>query len=86
MPNASTATATTAGKPTIPLSDRLSYSPGEYAALHGIGRTTLYDAWKRGGGPDYFMVGNRRRIPRDAEWRPIGAHDNADRPSGQSAA
>jgi excisionase family DNA binding protein len=50
----------------LPLDQRASLSPGEWCALHGIGRTTLYQLWREGRGPDYFIVGKRRRIPRDA--------------------
>ena len=50
----------------LPLGERESLSPSEYCAAHGIGRTTLYKLWKEGRGPEYFMVGSRRRIPRGA--------------------
>jgi excisionase family DNA binding protein len=50
----------------LPLSERESLSPREWCAVHGIGRTTLYKMWKAGCGPEYFMVGSRRRIPRGA--------------------
>lgn len=58
---------------TIPLGERESLSPTEYCVLHGIGRTTLYQMWKDGTGPEFFMVRSRRRIPRGA--LPKGAND-----------
>jgi len=53
----------------IPLTERASYSPGEWCALNGIGRTTLYKMWKNGAGPEFVMIGSRRRIPRDAKMQ-----------------
>jgi hypothetical protein len=50
----------------LPLDQRASHSVNEYCALHGIGRTSLYAMWKNGTGPEFFLVGSRRRIPRGA--------------------
>lgn len=50
----------------LPLNECDSVSPGEWCALNRVGRTTLYKLWKEGKGPEFFMVGSRRRIPRGA--------------------
>lgn len=36
-----------------------------------VSRTTLYEAWKGGWGPEFFWVGRSRRIPMEAalSWR-----------------
>lgn len=63
----------------VSLADRASFNATEFCKLHGFGRTKLYDLWKRGDGPEFFRVGNRRRIPADVarEWRGQGSasHD-----------
>ncbi len=43
----------------------------EFCARHRISRAGLYNFWKAGTGPRYMMVGNRRRISREAaaDWR-----------------
>jgi hypothetical protein len=51
----------------------------EFCKDHGISRTQLYDDWKNGTGPKYWLNGTRRRISEqsEAEWlkqREAAAH------------
>jgi excisionase family DNA binding protein len=50
----------------LPLNQRASVTPAEWCSLHGVGLTTLYKLWREGRGPEFFMLGGRRRIPADA--------------------
>jgi hypothetical protein len=34
----------------------------QFCRRFGIGKTSLHEAWKRGEGPAYFLVGKRKRI------------------------
>lgn len=53
-------------KTQIPLSQRESLTVREWCALHGVSPPTLYRAWARGEGPEFFRVGRYRRIPAGA--------------------
>jgi hypothetical protein len=48
-----------------------SLTPYEFAALEKISRAYLYTMWRRGTGPRFYMIGNRRRITMEAraEWQ-----------------
>jgi hypothetical protein len=43
----------------------------EFCERHRISRTGLYNHWRAGTGPRFFMNGNRRMISREAasDWR-----------------
>jgi len=43
-----------------------SYTVDEFAAAERISRVRLYDEWRRGTGPRYYLNGNRRIIPHSA--------------------
>jgi hypothetical protein len=53
------------------MSEPAAYSPDEFCTLHRICRATLYGLWRKGDGPKFFMIGNRRRISAEAaaDWR-----------------
>ena len=48
-----------------------SYTPETFAKAENISRAMLYLLWKRGQGPRYYQIGNRRRISYEArlEWQ-----------------
>jgi hypothetical protein len=48
-----------------------SLTPDEFCAAEKICRATLYNLWRRGKGPRYHLVGNKRRISAQAraEWQ-----------------
>lgn len=50
----------------------INYRIDDFCKAYGISRVSLYEYWKRGDGPEYFMVGKRRLIPAEAakNWRP----------------
>jgi hypothetical protein len=43
----------------------------EFCAAENVCRSKLYQLWKQGRGPRFFLIGNRRRISHEArvEWR-----------------
>jgi hypothetical protein len=43
-----------------------AYTIDEFCHAHRIGRATLYELWKRGVGPRFFLVGSHRRISVEA--------------------
>jgi hypothetical protein len=43
-----------------------AYTIDEFCHAHRMGRATLYELWKRGIGPRYFLVGSHRRISVEA--------------------
>jgi hypothetical protein len=43
-----------------------AYTIDEFCRAHRVGRATLYELWKRGIGPRYFLVGSHRRISVEA--------------------
>jgi hypothetical protein len=48
-----------------------SYTVDEFCEAERISRAHLYNEWKRGRGPRYYLVGNVRRISHQAriEWQ-----------------
>ncbi|WPL12184.1 hypothetical protein Thiosp_01944 [Thiorhodovibrio litoralis] len=52
----------------IPLTEQRLFTVTDYADFAGVGRTTIYEAWKAGRGPECILVNQSRRIPRDAQW------------------
>jgi hypothetical protein len=50
----------------------INYTVRQFCKAYPIGKTTLYKYWANGCGPEYFMLGNERRIPAEAarSWRP----------------
>jgi hypothetical protein len=44
------------------LAAEFSYTVDEFAEAERISRACLYQLWARGEGPQYYLVGNRRRI------------------------
>jgi hypothetical protein len=48
-----------------------TYTPNEFCAAERISRSQLYEAWKQGWGPRYYLNGKRRRITHAArlEWQ-----------------
>jgi hypothetical protein len=49
----------------------LSLTINEFCAAEKISRSQLYEDWKDGTGPDFFLVGSHRRISAEARerWR-----------------
>ena len=47
-----------------------SFSVDEFCTAERICRATLYGLWKKGRGPRYYEIGNRRRITAQAraDW------------------
>jgi hypothetical protein len=43
-----------------------SYTVDEFCAAERISRVALYDLWKQGKGPSFYMNGRRRIIPHSA--------------------
>jgi predicted DNA-binding transcriptional regulator AlpA len=43
------------------MSDK-SYSVNELAKVEGVSRAFLYKLWGKNEGPEYYQLGNRRRI------------------------
>lgn len=52
----------------IPLKEQALFTVTDYADFSGVGRTTIYEAWKAGRGPECVLINRSRRIPRDARW------------------
>lgn len=54
-----------------PIGLPMAFTINDFCALHRIGRTLLYQAWREGWGPEYFLAGKRRRIPYEVAhaWR-----------------
>jgi hypothetical protein len=50
---------------------RDAYGVAEFCQRHGISRGYLYSLWRRGQGPRFMQVGDRRIITREAgaDWR-----------------
>jgi hypothetical protein len=48
-----------------------SYTPDEFCTVERISRVKLYEMWKRGIGPRYYMNGRCRRITHKArlDWQ-----------------
>jgi hypothetical protein len=46
--------------------DRLAWPAHEYARMNGINVATLKNMWKRGDGPAYMQIGQRRYVTREA--------------------
>ena len=48
-----------------------SLTIAEFCAAEKIGRSKLYQLWREGRGPRFFLVGTHRRISHEArtEWR-----------------
>jgi hypothetical protein len=48
-----------------------SYSIDTFCAAHNISKSRLYLMWQEGTGPDYFLVGQRRMVSKEAaaRWR-----------------
>jgi len=48
-----------------------SLTINEFCAAEKISRSQLYEDWKGGTGPDFFLVGSHRRISAEARerWR-----------------
>ena len=46
-----------------------SYTIAELCSVEKISRAHLYNLWNRGEGPDYYLVGERRRITEEARQR-----------------
>jgi hypothetical protein len=66
-----------------------SYTPETFAKAENISRAMLYLLWKRGQGPRYYQIGNRRRISYEArlEWqREREAEATAQRVANKRAA
>jgi excisionase family DNA binding protein len=62
------------------MSNDRSYTVEEFAEAERISRGMVYRLWDQGKGPEYYMVGNRRRITEAArqEW-----HRRQEAGSGQ---
>ena len=45
-----------------PLLPRQAYTVPEFRQAYRISQTKLYDLWKKGEGPDSYLVGSRRMI------------------------
>lgn len=60
------------------------FSVTDYARASNVGRTAIYEAWKRGCGPECIEINGRRRIPHDAQWCSDGTPTN--RPARGAAA
>jgi hypothetical protein len=50
---------------------RDAYGVAEFCQRHGISRGYLYSLWRRGQGPRFMQIGDRRIITREAgaDWR-----------------
>ena len=48
------------------LAAELSFTVDEFAEVERISRACLYQLWGRSEGPEYYLVGNRRRITQAA--------------------
>jgi hypothetical protein len=48
-----------------------TYSPDDFCRAERISKKTLYELWRQGIGPDFYLSGNRKRIPHQArlEWQ-----------------
>ena len=48
-----------------------SYTTDEFAAAERISRSLVYQMWRENWGPDFYYVGNQRRISHEARerWR-----------------
>jgi hypothetical protein len=46
--------------------DDPSFGVNGFCAAEQISRSALYKMWKQGIGPDYYLVGTRKRIPHRA--------------------
>lgn len=51
--------------------DEKAKTLNEFCRNNVVSRTMLYRLWRQGLGPEFFLVGNRRRITPEAEreWR-----------------
>jgi hypothetical protein len=69
------------------MKERAGHGVKELCRRYGIATGTLYAAWRRGEGPKYMMIGDRRIVTDEAEadWRrEREAATRAGRPSGSS--
>jgi hypothetical protein len=53
------------------MDDRDAYGVAEFCERNGISKGFLYGAWRRGRGPRFMRLGDRRIITREAgaDWR-----------------
>jgi hypothetical protein len=50
---------------------RTILSPDDFCRVERISKGTLYELWRQGIGPEFYLSGNRKRIPHQArlEWQ-----------------